>query len=60
MATGFDMYKDQKGEFRWRLVAENGKVVADSGEGYQSKEHCKDGIGSVKRLAPTATIHDNS
>jgi uncharacterized protein YegP (UPF0339 family) len=28
-------YKDAKGEWRWRLVAANGRIIADSGEGYQ-------------------------
>lgn len=28
------LYTDKTGEWRWRLVATNGKTVADSGEGY--------------------------
>lgn len=34
----FEIYQDKKSEFRWRLVAANNKIVADSGEGYQQKE----------------------
>lgn len=30
-------YKDRKGEFRWRLRASNGKIIADSAEGYATK-----------------------
>src|SRR5262245_33554630 len=30
-------YKDKRGEWRWRLMAKNGKIVADSGEGYKRK-----------------------
>lgn len=33
----FDVYQDISGEWRWRLWAKNGKVVADSGEGYKRK-----------------------
>jgi uncharacterized protein len=33
----FEVYKDSKGEWRWRLIARNGRVLADSGEGYKSK-----------------------
>ena len=33
----FKMYRDAKGEHRWRLVASNGRVVADSGEGYKTR-----------------------
>lgn len=32
-----EIYKDRKKEWRWRLRARNGKIVADSGEGYKRK-----------------------
>jgi uncharacterized protein YegP (UPF0339 family) len=44
----FHVYKDARGEWRWRLKAANGKIIADSGEGYKSKQACKEGIGLVK------------
>jgi uncharacterized protein YegP (UPF0339 family) len=31
-----ERYRDIKGEYRWRLLAKNGRVVADSAEGYDS------------------------
>lgn len=34
----FEVYKDNAGEHRWRLRAGNGKIVADSGEGYTRHE----------------------
>jgi uncharacterized protein YegP (UPF0339 family) len=40
-------YKDAKGEWRWRLVAANGRILADSGEGYKSEKECKDDIDRV-------------
>ena len=45
----FHVYKDRRNEYRWRLIAANGKVIADSGEGYSSKQSCKDGIELVKK-----------
>ena len=36
----FAVYQDAAGEFRWRFVASNGKIIADSGEGYDSRSHC--------------------
>jgi uncharacterized protein YegP (UPF0339 family) len=30
----FHIYQDKRGEWRWRLKARNGRIVADSGEGY--------------------------
>jgi uncharacterized protein len=56
MAGKFELYKDAKGEYRWRLVASNGQSIAASGEGYKSKESAKDGIASVKKNAPEAPI----
>lgn len=52
----FEVYEDSAGEWRWRLVAPNGNIVADSGEGYSSKQGAKRGIESVKAGAPAAEI----
>ncbi|HST57039.1 MAG TPA: DUF1508 domain-containing protein, partial [Longimicrobium sp.] len=41
-------YKDSKGEWRWRLKAKNGDIIADSGEGYKNKSDCLAGIALVK------------
>lgn len=30
------IYRDARGEWRWRIVARNGRIVADSGEGYKT------------------------
>lgn len=35
-----EAYKDSAHEWRWRRIAENGRIVADSGEGYQNKQDC--------------------
>jgi uncharacterized protein len=59
MAT-FKIYKDAKGEFRWRLLADNYKIVADSAEGYTNKKDCEDGIAIVKKQAPAATVEDET
>jgi uncharacterized protein YegP (UPF0339 family) len=44
-------YKDQKGEWRWQLVASNGRIVADSTEGYENESECKKDIQRVKDSA---------
>ena len=44
----FLIYKDEVGEYRWRLQASNAKVIADSGEGYKRKADCEHGIELVK------------
>jgi uncharacterized protein YegP (UPF0339 family) len=57
MAAKFELYKDARGEFRWRLVAPNGQVIA-AGEGYKTKDSAKNGIESVKKNAPSALIEE--
>lgn len=52
----FEVYEDSAGEWRWRLVAPNGNIIADSGEGYSSKQGAKRGIESVKAGAADASI----
>ncbi len=51
----FEIYKDKAGEFRFRLKAVNGQVIA-TGEGYKDKKACKNGIESVKKNAANAEI----
>lgn len=45
----FEIYKDKASEFRWRLVGADGATVAGSGQGYTTKQSCKDGVESVKK-----------
>ena len=46
----FEVYQDRAGEYRFRLRARNGKIVAAS-EGYASRQACLDGIESVRSSA---------
>lgn len=55
MSGKFEVYTDAKGEFRFRLKAGNGEVIA-VGESYKTKEGCLNGIESVKKNAPDAPI----
>jgi uncharacterized protein YegP (UPF0339 family) len=50
----FEIYEDKGGEWRWRLVHENGNTMADSGQSYSSKQGATRGVESVKRNAPGA------
>ena len=51
----FEMYIDKAGEYRFRLKARNGEIIAAS-EGYKAKSGCLNGIESVKKNAPDAEI----
>ena len=51
----FEVYTDKSGEFRFRLKATNGQVIATS-EGYKAIASCLNGVESVKKNAPEAPI----
>lgn len=51
----FEVYEDKAGEYRFRLKATNGQVIAVS-EGYKTLANCLNGVESVKNNAPDAEI----
>ena len=51
----FEVYQDKAGEFRFRLKARNGQIIA-TGEGYKQLASCLNGVDSIKRNAPEAEI----
>ena len=51
----FEVYEDKGGEFRFRLKATNGQVIAVS-EGYKAMASCLNGVESVQKNAPDAEI----
>ncbi|MGD9710450.1 MAG: YegP family protein [Thermomicrobiales bacterium] len=42
------IYIDRNREWRWQLVATNGRIIADSGEGYVHRNDCLTAIELVK------------
>ena len=51
----FEVYTDKAGEFRFRLKATNGQIIAVS-EGYKAIASCMNGIESVKKNAVDAPV----
>jgi len=51
MAGKFEIFKDKRGEFRFRLKAGNGEIILAS-EGYKRKASCMNGIESVRKNSP--------
>ena len=51
----FEVYTDKAEEFRFRLKARNGEIIAVS-EGYKAKASCMNGIESVRKNAPEAPV----
>jgi uncharacterized protein YegP (UPF0339 family) len=51
------VYKGRDSQWRWRLVAGNGRIIADSSEGYWNKTDCLAAIELVKASRP-APVRD--
>ena len=51
----FEVYTDKGGEFRFRLKATNGQIIAIS-EGYTTLANCLNGVESVKKNSVDAEI----
>lgn len=53
----FQVYLSKDGQYRWRLKAANGEIIATS-EGYTTKYSARTSCGRVKELAPFAPIEE--
>ena len=51
----FEVYLDKAGEYRFRLKASNGEIIA-TGEGYKARAGVMNGIASIGKNAPDAKI----
>lgn len=55
----FEAYPDAGGQWRWRLVANNGRIVADGAEGYATKGNYDDAkAGAWAVLAERMHVRD--
>ncbi|SEH52628.1 Uncharacterized conserved protein YegP, UPF0339 family [Halopenitus malekzadehii] len=54
--TAFELYRDAAGKYRWRLLHENGEILADSGQGYSSRAKARQGVDSVRSNAEGAPV----
>ena len=59
MPYKFEVYKDKKGEFRFRFKASNGEIMF-SGEGYKQKKSCLNAIESIRKNTTDAIVEDQS
>lgn len=56
--AGFEVYEDDAGEWRWRLVRQNGRIIADSGEGYTERNDATEAVDRVKKTGETEVYED--
>jgi uncharacterized protein YegP (UPF0339 family) len=54
----FEIYQDVVHEWRWRLLAPNGKIIADSGEGYATRANARRAAENVRARIAQAAIVD--
>jgi uncharacterized protein YegP (UPF0339 family) len=54
--AAYELYPDADDRWRWRLRTMNGNIIADSGQGYSSKQKARQGMESVMTNAPGAKI----
>jgi len=52
----FEIYQDKAAEWRWRLKAHNGQIIADSAEGYVSKANVERAISTVLNVCHDARV----
>ncbi len=55
----FTIYKDAAGEFRFRIIATNGNILASS-QGYSAKASAKSAIERIKSDAAGADVVDET
>lgn len=51
-----EIYSDSEGLWRFRVVAPNGRIVADSGQGYRTKYFCTRNANRLKAQMETADL----
>ncbi|RJX49614.1 HVO_2922 family protein [Halonotius pteroides] len=56
MTATFELFVDSADQWQWRLAHTNGNIIADSGEGYASRQKCTQGLKSVKQNAANADV----
>lgn len=52
----FHTFPDNAGEFRWHLKAGNGRIVADSGEGYTREADCISAVARFRSMIASAKL----
>ncbi|MBN2240664.1 MAG: DUF1508 domain-containing protein [Dehalococcoidales bacterium] len=60
MAAKFEIFKGRIGDFHWRLIHTNGRIIVKSSEGYTTKVNAIHGLNSVKKNVINATIEDGT
>lgn len=56
----YEVYLDNAGKYRFRLLASNGLNIAMTEDGYASKSGCLNGIEAISRASLDATVDESA
>lgn len=56
----FKVYEDAEGKFRWHLIADNGDILCDSGQGYISEDYAYETVGKMPFWTRNAKMSEKS
>jgi len=54
----FEIYQDAIGDYRWRFLASNGNILAESGQGFNNRANCEHSIILLKQQVSNALISE--
>ena len=54
------IYRDGAGNYRWRLVGSNGRIIADGAEGYATKYSCQQAVARFRDAVAEARIVESA
>ena len=54
----FHLFRDAAGEWRWHLKATNGRIIADSGEGYKRRAGALHAISLIQANAQFCVVKE--
>lgn len=54
----FKVYRDDEGRWRWRAQSANGRILADSGQGYDSPSAARKAVERIKVKALSAPVEE--
>jgi uncharacterized protein YegP (UPF0339 family) len=52
---GFELYEDATSQWRWRHYS-SGRITAESGESYTSRENCESALENLRKTAAVASV----
>lgn len=44
----FEVFKSKNQKWHWRLVAQNGRIIADGGQGYSTRQNARRAVSNLQ------------